>query len=97
MLIKGEPNTGEIGRTVFPLEGFEVQVTHFVVRETSSSNPFKPHKHEQPELWYISAGEGFFFRDGEEEAVQAGDLIAIEPWLEHGIRTEIHVTWICMG
>ena len=97
MLIKGEPNAGEIGRTFFPLEGFEVLVTHFVIRETSPTNPFQPHKHEQRELWYISAGEAFFYSDGEEQSVQAGDLIAIEPWLEHGLRTDTHVTWICMG
>jgi len=97
MIVKGQPNAGQPGRTFYPLEGFETTVTHFVVRETFPSNPFEPHMHEQRELWYIVAGEAFFIRDGEAKAVTAGDLIAIEPWTEHGLRTDTQVTWICLG
>ena len=97
MIIKGIQDAGEAGRTFFPLEDFAVTVEHFVVRQTTPANPFGPHKHEQRELWYIAEGNAFFIRDGEEESVEEGDLIAIEPWVEHGLRTDTRVTWICLG
>ena len=97
MIIKGVQNAGETGRTFYPLEGFELTVDHFVVRETTPANPFVPHEHEQEELWYIAKGSAFFIRAGAEEPVEEGDLIAIEPRMEHGLRTDTRVTWICMG
>ena len=97
MIVKGVQDTEENGRTFYPLDGFETTIAHFVTRETTPDNPFVPHKHEQKELWYILAGSTFFFRDGTEELVEAGDLILIEPWVEHGMRADNHVTWICLG
>ena len=97
MILQGQPNAGQAGRTFYPLDAFAVTVTHFVVRQTTPDNPFTPHAHAQPEMWYIMAGEGVLCADGHETPVTAGDLIAIEPWREHGLRTETQVGWICMG
>ena len=97
MIVKGVQDTGEAGRTFYPLAGFELTVGHFVIRDTAPSNPFDPHKHEAREIWYIMKGSALFIRDGKEERVEEGDLIVIEPWVEHGLRTDSHVTWICLG
>lgn len=97
MIVKGIQNADEKGRTLYPLEDFQVTVEHFVIRETTPDNPFSPHKHEQKELWYIVEGSALFIRDGREEPVKGGDLIVIEPWVEHGLKTDSKVTWICLG
>lgn len=97
MIVKGSPDTAQPGRTVYPLDGFETTVQHFVVRETGPDNPFVPHKHEQTELWYVIEGEGVVTLDGEDKPVSCGDLIRIHPWLEHGLRSDTRVTWICLG
>lgn len=97
MIVRGQPNAGEPGRTLYALGGFEAAVHHFVVRQTTPANPFTPHRHERKELWYILEGQALFWGDGVESPVGAGDLITIEPWLEHGLRTEGRVVWICLG
>lgn len=97
MIIKGQPNAGEPGRTLYELEGFQTRVTHFVVRETGPHRPFGPHKHEQTEMWYIVTGSAIYLEDGHERPVKAGDLITIDPWVEHGLRADHRATWICLG
>ena len=97
MIVKGQPNAGEPGRTLYELAGFETRVTHFVVRHTTPENPFGPHKHEQTEMWYMISGSAFVTGEGLEQPVEAGDLITIEPWVEHGLRTDARATWICLG
>jgi len=97
MIVKGQPNAGEPGRTLYELGGFRATVTHFVVRETSPANPFGPHAHAQTELWYMVEGEALFLSGGSETPVAAGDLITIEPHLEHGLRTDSRAVWICLG
>jgi exopolysaccharide biosynthesis protein len=57
MIVKGSQIEVQNGRQPYSLGGVEVQVRHFVVRVTGPDNPFRPHQHEQPELWYITAGE----------------------------------------
>jgi mannose-6-phosphate isomerase-like protein (cupin superfamily) len=84
------------GRRAYPLDE-QVLVHHFVVRVTTPENPFKPHRHEQAELWYIADGQALVSLDGNERALQGGDLVVIEPWVEHGLRTERQSTWICLG
>jgi hypothetical protein len=42
-------------------------------------------------------GEALFLSCGTETPVAGGDLITIEPQLEHGLRTESRVVWICLG
>ena len=97
MIIKGQPDTGLRGRTYYERDGFQTTVSHFVVRETLPGNPFEAHQHEQPEMWYILEGRGTLIGAGRETAVSAGDLITIEPWDEHGLRTDCQVRWICLG
>jgi quercetin dioxygenase-like cupin family protein len=97
MLIRGSEIEERNGRRPYSLSGLEVVVKHFVVRTTTPDNPFTPHKHDQPELWYIVDGQALVGLDGEEHTVQGGDLIAIEPWVEHGLRTEGQAIWICLG
>jgi mannose-6-phosphate isomerase-like protein (cupin superfamily) len=97
MVVRGEDIEVENGRRPYPLGGFRVEVQHFVVRVTTPANPFRPHAHEQPELWFVVQGEGEVTLDGVPHAVGAGDLVLIEPWLEHGLHTTSRVEWICLG
>lgn len=87
----------DTGRKPYPLEGREVMVKHFVTRITHPDNPFGPHKHEQPELWYVIDGQAWVKLGDQEHAAEAGDLVIIDPWVEHGLRTESQATWICLG
>jgi len=97
MIVKGKVTPDERGRCPYTLGKSLVAVHHFVTRVTTPHNPFKPHKHEQPELWFILEGDAVVTLDGAEHTVEAEDLIVIEPWVEHGLRTERQVKWICLG
>ena len=97
MILKANAIPTKNGRRPYDLEGRELLVHHFVTRATTPENPFAPHKHAVPELWYIIEGEGLVEIDGVEHPVEAGDLIALDPWVEHGLRTTSKVTWICLG
>lgn len=97
MILKANAMPAKNGRRPYELGGREVVVHHFVTRETTPENPFVPHKHAQPELWYIIAGEAVVSIDGVEHPVEGGDLIVLDPWVEHGLRTKSRVHWICLG
>lgn len=97
MIIKGSEIEPQNGRKPYPLDGLAIEVKHFVVRVTTPDNPFIPHEHGQPELWFITDGEATVSFAGADHTVKAGDLIAIEPWVEHGLRTTGQATWICLG
>jgi mannose-6-phosphate isomerase-like protein (cupin superfamily) len=98
MITKGRdlPESGK-GRRAYPLTAHEIAVRHLVTRVTGPDNPFGPHKHEQPELWFILDGHAVVSLDGQEHGVESGDLIEIAPWVEHGLRTDTEVRWICLG
>ena len=85
------------GRKPYGLKGRKLPIEHFVVRVTTPDNPFKPHRHEMSEVWYVLEGEGLVNLNGQEQAVEAGDLILLEPWVEHGLRSESAVKWVCIG
>jgi quercetin dioxygenase-like cupin family protein len=85
------------GRKPYPLGDLRVEVGHFVVRITTPEVPFGPHKHERPELWFIVQGEADVTLDGQVHAAAAGDLILIEPWVEHGLRVADRAEWLCLG
>jgi len=97
MIIKGSELPAAGGRTPYPLQGREITVRHLVVRVTTPDTPFVPHAHEKRELWYVIDGEAAVTLDGREHAVQGGDLIVIDPWVEHGLRTRTQARWICLG
>jgi quercetin dioxygenase-like cupin family protein len=97
MIIRGDEIEAQSGRKPYPLGGREILAKHFVVRVTTPGNPFDPHQHGQRELWYIVAGEATVGLDGQTHQVRNGDLIVIDPWVEHGLETESEVTWICLG
>lgn len=97
MIVKGSDIEAKNGRKPYELDGLVVQVKHFVVRLTTPDNPFKPHKHQQPELWYVQDGEAIVSLDGTDHPVGTGDLIVIRPWAEHGLKTACKATWICLG
>lgn len=97
MIIKGKTLPEENGRKPYPLSSHEVVGKHFVVRVTGPDNPFEPHKHAAREIWFIAEGQAVVSLDGEDHIVESGDLIELEPWSEHGLRTADRVVWICMG
>jgi quercetin dioxygenase-like cupin family protein len=45
----------------------------------------------------IIDGQARVSLNGHEQVVEAGDLIVLEPWVEHGLRTESQATWVCIG
>lgn len=97
MILRGRDIQETNGRKPYPIAGHEVMTKHFVVRTTTPDNPFRPHSHEAPELWYIIEGKALVKLGGEEHPVEGDDLIVIEPWVEHGLRTDSRVKWICLG
>ena len=97
MIIKARDIPTVNGRKPYPLGGREVVTKHFVIRETTASNPFGPHKHEQPEFWFIISGEAMVKLGDQEVVAESGDLIVIDPWEEHGLRASGRATWICLG
>ncbi|GAB4562969.1 MAG: hypothetical protein Kow0047_11430 [Anaerolineae bacterium] len=97
MILRGQDIPVTNGRKPYEIESYQAPVRHFVVRITTPDTPFRPHRHEQPELWYIIEGQATLTLNGEDHPVQGGDLIVLEPWVEHGLRTDSQVTWICLG
>ena len=97
MITRGSELEEKNGRKDYRLVSNEISGRHFAVWTTRPANPFGPHKHEQREIWFILEGQATVSIDGTESAVQGGDMIQLEPWVEHGLRTEGQVRWICMG
>jgi len=46
------------------------------------------HRHNTEEIWHVTAGEGTFIQDGEEQVIRAGDSIIIYPGSWHGMRAD---------
>ena len=97
MLIRASSLKEENGRRPYPVEGCGFPLIHFVTRTTLPENPFEPHKHPNREIWYVLSGEGFYFENGTEEKVEAGDMMRIDAWDEHGLRTQTCIEWLCLG
>jgi mannose-6-phosphate isomerase-like protein (cupin superfamily) len=97
MILKAAEIEEKNGRRPYEWGESALPVHHFVTRVTTPDNPFQPHQHTQPELWFILAGDAVVELDGVESAVSEGDLIMIEPQVRHGLRTESQVKWICLG
>ena len=98
MVIKGVNDESVQGRVFYPLgEDLDLTVNHFVVRTTTPDNPFEPHEHEESELWFILEGRGELELGEEVHAVGAGDLVRLDPWVRHGLRTASQIRWVCLG
>lgn len=97
MIIRAQDLPDQNGRKGYPIADRQHLLHHLAVRVTTPANPFKPHRHEAEEIWYIIAGRAWVSLDGQEQEVMAGDLILLRPWVEHGLRTDDQVTWICLG
>jgi mannose-6-phosphate isomerase-like protein (cupin superfamily) len=97
MIIRGTELPTKKGLKLYPLTSKEIAGQHFGVWITTPDNPFAPHAHERREIWFIVEGQAIVTLDGEEHAIEAGDLVELPPWVEHGLRTDDRVTWICMG
>ncbi|MBN1934285.1 MAG: cupin domain-containing protein [Anaerolineae bacterium] len=97
MILRASEIEVKNGRRPYELGRREIVVKHFVTRVTTPDNPFNPHKHERSELWFLTAGEAIVSLDGVDHSVESGDLIVIDPWIEHGLRTNTEATWICLG
>ena len=97
MIVRSSEIETKDGRKPYPLAGQEIVTKHFVIRETTPDTPFRPHKHEQLELWFIMEGEAIVSLDGVDHTVNQGDLIVLETYVEHGLRVEQAATWICLG
>ena len=98
MIVKGsELPESDHGRKLYPLTSHEIAGRHFATWATTPDHPFPSHKHEQRELWFIVDGLAIATLDGQEQLVESGDLIELAPWVEHGLRTDTEVKWICMG
>ncbi len=97
MIIKASQAVGKAGRRLYPISECQDILHHFATFETTPNNPFRPHRHERGELWYIVEGEAIVSLDGVEQAVEAGDLVVLGPNVEHGLRTETRAFWVCLG
>lgn len=98
MIHKGRRDPENEFRVFYDLDkGNGIQAKHFVVRTTTTANPFVPHAHEQEELWYVLEGKGSYFEDGAVRPVEAGDLIHIRPRVLHGLSSDSKIVWICLG
>ncbi len=97
MIIRNAEVPEAHGRKGYPIAGHQALLHHLAVRITTPNNPFKPHRHEAEEVWYIVEGEAWVELDGQEHPVETGDVIILEPWVEHGLRTEGRVKWVCLG
>ncbi len=97
MIIRSAAVPETNGRQGYPIAGHQHLLHHLAVRVTTPDNPFRPHRHEAEEIWYIIEGQGLVSLDGEEQAVEAGDVILLKPWVEHGLRTAGQVRWMCLG
>ncbi|MGM9539616.1 cupin domain-containing protein [Anaerovibrio sp.] len=64
------------------LTGMEISINNLAANQ---GNPFV-HTHKQnEELYIVIKGDGLFYADGEEFAVQEGSLIRVEPEAERAI------------
>ena len=98
MIIKGMTDPENQYRSIYNIDKKnDIKINHFVVRTTTHKNPFKPHKHEQEELWYIIEGKGLLKENDDNYPVEAGDLIQIKPWVLHGLSSDTKIIWICLG
>ncbi len=97
MILRAADIAEVAGRRPYDLGGRPISVGHFVTRVTAPETPFGPHRHEQRELWFVLEGSGVVSLDGTDHPVSPRDLVVIDPWVEHGLRSDSQISWICLG
>lgn len=97
MIVRCRDIPEQNGRRGYAIGSEQTLLHHLAVRVTTPANPFKPHRHEAEEVWYIVEGEALVELDGQEHPVETGDVVILKPWVEHGLRSESRVKWVCLG
>lgn len=97
MIIRAQALDEANGRKPYPIADQQTILHHLSVYDTRAENPFKPHKHEREEIWYIIEGAAIVSLDGQEQTVGPGDVVLLKPWIEHGLRSESRARWVCIG
>ncbi len=58
------------------------------IAEIAPGGSLKPHRHAQPEVYFIAEGSGIVTLEGRDAPVAAGTAVFIPGDAEHGIRNE---------
>jgi mannose-6-phosphate isomerase-like protein (cupin superfamily) len=96
MIVRGRALEEEKHRCDYGVQDLQDRIGHFVIWHTTPDNPFRPHKHVLEEFWFILEGEAVVILEGAEYRVGPGDLVVLRAGVEHGLRTDTDVRWICM-
>ncbi|NTI17606.1 cupin domain-containing protein [Agrobacterium rhizogenes] len=88
-----DPSRGRISwHTLFSSDRTPTDsMTAGVAEIAPGSGALQPHRHEQPEIYFILEGTGILTVDGRETAVTAGTAVFIPGNAEHGIRNDSNV------
>ena len=82
-----DPTHGRLRwRTLFSQGPTPTEAITCGVAELAPGDRLERHRHAPPEVYYVVAGEGVVFLDGEEIAVKPGAAVFIPGMAEHGVR-----------
>ena len=83
----GDPLRGRLSwRTLFSQGPTPTEAITCGVAELAPGDRLERHRHAPPEVYYVVAGEGIVFLDGEEIVVKPGAAVFIPGMAEHGVR-----------
>ncbi len=82
-----DPRRGRLHwRTLFSQGATPTQGITCGVAELAPGDRLERHRHAPAEVYYVVAGEGIVFLEGEEVAVKPGAAVFIPGMAEHGVR-----------
>ncbi len=82
-----DPTHGRLRwRTLFSQGPTPTEAITCGVADLAPGDRLERHRHAPPEVYYVVAGEGVVFLDGEEIAVKPGAAVFIPGMAEHGVR-----------